>query len=30
MIVIDAPLTLAFAVLLGSVSSIIWSLRRKP
>ena len=30
MIVIDAPLLLGLAALLTSVSTVIWSVRRKP
>lgn len=30
MVTIDAPLILALAALLTSVSAVIWSVRRKP
>ena len=30
MIIVDAPMTLAFAALLTAVSTLIWAVRRKP
>lgn len=30
MIILDAALILAFAALVGSLSSLVWAVRRKP
>lgn len=30
MVILDAPLVLAVAALISSVSTLIWSVRRKP
>jgi hypothetical protein len=30
MIMLDAPLLLAAAALIGSLSTLVWSLRRRP
>ncbi len=30
MILIDAPMLLAFAVLMTATSSLVWAVRRKP